>query len=48
MTQKAKTETKAELAARFAREMTETVEGMRAIGVMDEPTYKQCLRAIST
>ena len=47
MTQKAKTETKAELAARFAREMTETVAGMRAVGVMDEPTYKQTMRDLN-
>lgn len=32
-----KTETKAELDARFAREMTEAIDGMRAVGVMDTP-----------
>ena len=47
MTQKAKTETKAELAARFAREMTETVEGMRAVGVMDDSTYKLTMRDLN-
>ena len=25
---------------RFTREMTETIEGMRAVGVMDEEAYK--------
>ena len=47
MTEKTKTETKAELNARFAREMTETVEGMRAGGIMDEPTYKRTLRDLN-
>ena len=42
-----KTETKAELDARFAREMMETVDGMRAVGVMDEPTYKQTMRDLN-
>jgi putative transcriptional regulator len=47
MTEKTKTENKAELNARFAREMTETVEGMRAGGIMDEPTYKQTMRDLN-
>ena len=47
MTQKAKTETKAELDARFTREMMETVDGMRAVGVMDEPTYKRTMRDLN-
>ncbi len=47
MTQKAKTETKAELDARFTREMMETVNGMRAVAVMDEPTYKQTMRDLN-
>jgi putative transcriptional regulator len=47
MTEKTKKETKAELDARFAREMMETVEDLRAGGIMDEPTYKQTMRDLN-
>jgi putative transcriptional regulator len=42
-----KTETRAEVSARFKREMTETVEDLRAIGAMDETTYKRTLRDLN-
>ena len=47
MTDKAKTETKAELDARFAQEIAETLEGMHASGVMDAATYKLTMRDLN-
>ena len=35
------------LAHRFVQEMTETVEGMRRSGVMDEETFKLTMRDIN-
>jgi hypothetical protein len=35
---------KKKLDARFKREMTETIEGMRATGLMDEEAYKLTMR----
>ena len=47
MTQKAKTETKTELDARFAREMAESFGDLRALGMIDEATYKRTLRDLN-
>lgn len=40
-------ETKQAFDDRFAREMTEAVEGMRRVGVMDEATYKLTMRGLA-
>ena len=47
MTEKAKAETKVERDARFAAEMSVTLDGMRACGVMDAETYKLTLRDLN-
>ena len=47
MTRKAIPETKAELNARFRQEMTETVEGMHAVGIVDDATYKLTMRDLN-
>ena len=39
---------KKKLDARFKREMTETIEGMRATGLMDEEAYKLTMRDLNT
>jgi putative transcriptional regulator len=39
-----RTETRAEAGARFKREMTETIDDLRAVGAMDETTYKRTMR----
>ncbi len=46
-TSKAKTETKAELDARFTREMAECFADLRALGMIDEATYKRTLRDLN-
>ena len=38
---------KKKLDARFKREMTETVEGMRSTGIMDGEAYKQTMRDLN-
>lgn len=35
------TKAKKKLDDRFTREMTETAEGMRSVGIMDEAAYKK-------
>lgn len=42
MTKAAKTK----LDNRFTREMIETAEGMRSLGIMDEATYKRIMRTL--
>jgi hypothetical protein len=39
-------ETKQAFDARFAREMRETADGMRKLGIMDEATYEWTLREL--
>ncbi len=41
------TKTKKKLDDRFTREMTETAEGMRSVGVMDEAAYKLTMRDLN-
>jgi hypothetical protein len=41
------TKAKRKLDDRFTQEMTETVEGMRSIGVMDEAAYKLTMRDLN-
>ena len=41
------TKAKKTLDDRFTREMTETVEGMRSAGVMDEAAYKLTMRDLN-
>jgi putative transcriptional regulator len=38
---------KKKLDDRFTREMTETVEGMRSVGIMDEEAYKLTMRDLN-
>ena len=40
-------ETKQAFDDRFTREMTETAEAMRKVGVIDEPTYKLTMRELN-
>jgi putative transcriptional regulator len=40
-------ETKEAFDARFTREMAETTEGMRKVGVLDEAAYKLTMREIN-
>jgi len=40
-------ETKQAFDGRFTREMTETAEGMRKVGVMDDATYKLTMRELN-
>jgi putative transcriptional regulator len=41
------TKAKKKLDDRFTREMTETAEGMRSVGVMDEAAYKLTMRDLN-
>ena len=40
-------ETKQAFDDRFTREMTETAEGMRKVGVIDDATYKLTMRELN-
>jgi len=40
-------ETKQAFDGRFTREMTETADGMRKVGVMDDATYKLTMRELN-
>ena len=40
-------ETKQAFDDRFTREMTETAEGMRKVGIMDDATYKLTIREVN-